>query len=72
MENPINLFLSQRELALRWGRSETAITLAAAVGTGPRYVKMDGAIKYPVEEVQRFERACLFFDPADVALRTFA
>ena len=26
--------------------------------------------RYPVEEVQRYERACLYFDPAEVALQT--
>jgi hypothetical protein len=62
--------LSQSELAKRWGRSESAISLATAVGAGPRYVKIDGTIRYPFEEIQRYERACLFFDPAEVALQT--
>ena len=72
MDTQISMLLSQRELAQRWGRSETAIGLATAVGVGPRYVKIDGAIRYPVEEIQRYERACLFFDPADVALQSVA
>lgn len=70
MESSSTLFLSQRELATRWSRSETAIGLASAVGVGPRYVKIDGTVKYAFEEVQRYERACLFFDPAEVALQT--
>lgn len=70
MESNSKMFLSQRELATRWSRSETAIGLASAVGVGPRYVKIDGALQYPVEEVQRYERACLFFDPAEVALQS--
>jgi hypothetical protein len=70
MEATFNNLLSQGELAKRWGRSESAISLATAVGAGPRYVKVDGAIKYPFDEVQRYERACLFFDPAEVALQT--
>lgn len=70
MESNNKKFLSQHELATRWSRSETAIGLASAVGVGPRYVKIDGAIKYPFEEVQRYERACLFFDPAEVALHS--
>lgn len=61
--------LTPRELAQRWGRSESAICLASAVGAGPRYTKLDGAVRYPMEEVQRYERACLFFDPAEVALQ---
>jgi hypothetical protein len=70
MHATFNRLLSQRELAQRWGRTESAISLATAVGAGPRYVKIDGAIRYPVEEVQRYERACLYFDPAEVALQT--
>jgi 3,4-dihydroxy-2-butanone 4-phosphate synthase len=64
------MLLTQQELAKRWGRSEAAIGLASAVGVGPRYVKVDGAIKYPVEDIQRYERACLFFDPAEVAFHS--
>ncbi len=70
MESTTTMYLSQRELAARWSRSETAIGLASAVGVGPRYVKIDGALQYPFEEVVQYERACLFFDPAEVALQT--
>ncbi|MEI8158008.1 MAG: hypothetical protein WCH60_14180 [Burkholderiales bacterium] len=70
MQATFNNLLSQGELAKRWGRTESAISLATAVGAGPRYVKIDGAIRYPVDEVQRYERACLYFDPAEVALQT--
>jgi len=71
MSANVTKLLSQGELAKRWGRSESAISLATAVGAGPRYVKIDGAIKYPEEEVQRYERACLFSEAADVQLQTF-
>jgi len=70
MDSNVEMLLSQHELAKRWGRSEAAIGLASAVGAGPRYVKIDGAIKYPVEDIQRYERACLFFDPAEVAFQS--
>lgn len=60
-----NTLLSQGELAKRWGRSESAISLATAVGTGPRYVKINGAIKYPFDEVQRYERACMFVEASE-------
>jgi len=72
MESQAHMFLTQRELAQRWGRSEAAIGLASAVGVGPRPVKANGVLQYPVEEVQRYERACLFFDPAEVALQSVA
>ena len=70
MHATFNSLLSQRELAQRWGRTESAISLATAVGAGPRYVKIDGAMRYPVEEGQRYERAWLYFDTAEVALQT--
>lgn len=70
MDASYNHLLTGRELANRWGRSESAISLASAVGAGPRYLKIDGALRYPMEEVERYERACLFFDPAEVALQT--
>jgi len=72
METPLNMLLTQSELAQRWCRTEAAIGLASAIGVGPRYVKIDGAVKYPLDEIQRYERACLFFEPADVALQTVA
>ena len=49
--------LSQQELALRWGRSVSSIGLSSAIGLGPKYVKHAGALRYPVEEVQKYERA---------------
>lgn len=70
MDSRSNTLLSQKELALRWDRSETAISLSAAVGVGPRYVKVDGRIMYSLDEIQKYERACLFFDPAEVSLQT--
>lgn len=56
MHTPLTTLLTGHELAQRWGRSETVISLSAAVGAGPRYVKIAGAVRYPLEEVQRFER----------------
>jgi hypothetical protein len=70
MDPRFNMLLSPRELAGRWSRSETSIRLSAAVGVGPRFVKVDGKILYALDEIQRYERACLFFDPAEVALQT--
>ena len=51
--------LSQQELAKRWGRSVCAIGLSSAMGLGPRYIKQDGVLQYPVDEVQKYERARL-------------
>ena len=49
--------LSQQDLALRWGRSVSSIGLSSAIGLGPKYVKHAGALRYPVEEVQKYECA---------------
>lgn len=57
MENHLNTPLSPRDLARRWNKSEMAIRLASAVGLGPRYVKVDGELRYALEEVQKYERA---------------
>jgi hypothetical protein len=70
MDSRSNMLLSPRELAQRWDRSETAIRLSAAVGVGPRFMKVEGRIMYAMDEIQQYERACLFFDPAEVALQT--
>ena len=66
----MNALLSQSDLAHRWGRSESTISWACAVGVGPQYVKVDGKPMFLVEEVEKYERACLFFSPADVAFGT--
>ena len=72
METQFSMLLSQRELAQRWGRSEATIGQATAVGAGPRFIKVDGVVRYPIDEIQRYERACLYFDPAEVALQSIA
>jgi hypothetical protein len=67
---PSTEYITQQELARRWGRSEAAISLYSAVGAGPSYLKINGRVQYALDEIQRYERACLFFEPADVALAT--
>ncbi len=61
-------YITQQELAKRWGRSEAVICLHSAVGAGPSYLKIDGRVQYALHEIERYERACLFFEPIDVAL----
>lgn len=70
MEQGSNALLSFGQLAARWNRTETALSLATAVGVGPHYVKSHGQIMFSLDEVQKYERACLFFDPAEVALQS--
>jgi hypothetical protein len=60
-------YLSQQDLARRWGRTECAIGLASALGSGPRYVKIDGMLHYPVDAVRQYEQDCLLRDTQDCA-----
>ena len=70
MEADETTLLTQPELAQRWRRSESEISLASAVGVGPRFVRVNGTLCYPLEEVRKYERACLYFEPAALALQT--
>lgn len=67
MDQPQQQFISRQDLARRWGRTECAIGLASALGAGPRYVKVDGGLQYPVDEVRQYEKDYLLFDPEEVA-----
>ena len=67
MQAHIEQLLSQRELAQRWGSPEATINRFRSEGIGPRHVEISGSAMYPVEEIQKFERACLFFNPIEVA-----
>jgi len=70
MDSTAHTSITQQDLACRWGRTVAAIGLASALGVGPKYVKIDGVLRYPLDEVQKYERACLFFDPAELALQS--
>ena len=59
MDSHTEELITQLELAQRWGQSESAIRLSTALGLGPRYVKIDGAIMYPLERVRRHEQTHL-------------
>ena len=72
MDTQLQHLLSQRELAQRWGSAEATINHFRSKGIGPRHVNVSGCAMYPVEEVQKFERACLFFNPIEVAYQQAA
>jgi len=69
METDDATLLTQHELAQRWQRSESEIGSSSAAGVGPRCIEVDGMLCYPLEEVRKYERACLFFEPATLALQ---
>ena len=56
MKSSTGPMLTCHELAKRWGRSEAAISLATAVGVGPRCVKNAGLVLFPLEEIRRYEQ----------------
>jgi len=59
MESKSQHMLSQEELAERWGVSVVLIGLYSAVGLGPKYVREGGFLRFPMEEVQKYEHAHL-------------
>ena len=49
-------FLNEIELSRRWGISEKTLQQQRWKGTGPRYVKIGNRVRYPIDEVERYER----------------
>jgi hypothetical protein len=72
MMETMDMLLSQRELAQRWNKPVASIDSFRVQGVGPRPIEISGDVMYPMHEVQRFERACLFFNPAEVAIANLA
>ena len=54
MTSPI---LSAKELAERWGLTTETLRFWRWNSTGPIYVKMNGCIRYHIEDVEAFEKA---------------
>lgn len=50
---------TQRELAERWRLSGRTLEKWRQTGRGPRHLRIEGRVLYPVEEVERFEAASL-------------
>lgn len=55
--------ITQRELANRWSKSEATIERYRSDGVGPKYLKIGGAVRYPLEDIEQLERGCLHFSP---------
>lgn len=55
--------LTQRELADRWNKSEATIERYRSDGVGPRFLKIGGAVRYRLEDIEAFERECLYDNP---------
>jgi predicted DNA-binding transcriptional regulator AlpA len=55
--------LTQRELADRWNKSEATIERYRSDGVGPRFLKIGGAVRYRLEDIEAFEQECLYDSP---------
>ena len=55
--------LTQREMAQRWSKSEAVIERFRSEGRGPVYLKIGGKVLYRLQDVEQFERECLYASP---------
>jgi hypothetical protein len=52
-------FLSQKELARRWGLSPRTLERWRWIGSGPRFLKLGSRVSYRLSDIERFETARL-------------
>ncbi|MHA6844557.1 helix-turn-helix transcriptional regulator [Ralstonia syzygii] len=62
--------LTQRDLALRWGKAEATIARYRSDGCGPRFLKIGGAVLYRQEDIERCERESLYGSPSSRCAET--
>ena len=48
-------FISQQNLAARWGLSERTLERWRWQGKGPRYIKIGHRVRYRLEEIKHYE-----------------
>ena len=51
--------LNQRELAKRWDVSEATLERWRSDGIGPVFLKLQGQVRYRIEDVETYETDCL-------------
>lgn len=51
--------LNQRQLADRWGISEASLERWRSDGIGPVFLKLQGQVRYRIEDVEAFEAESL-------------
>ena len=52
--------LTQRDLARRWNKSEGTLERFRSEGIGPRFLKLGGTVRYRLEDIEAYERDCLY------------
>lgn len=52
--------LTQRDLARRWNKSEGTLERFRSEGIGPRFLKIGGTVRYRLQDIEAYERDCLY------------
>jgi|TARA_R110002020_G_scaffold283168_1_gene498912 hypothetical protein len=53
--NDMKVFLTQKELAQRWKKSPQTLANNRSLNKGPSYTKIDGQIRYDLEDIIKIE-----------------
>lgn len=56
--SPFVRHFNQRQLAERWDISEATLERWRSEGIGPIYLKLQGQVRYRVEDIEAFEADC--------------
>lgn len=65
--HPPKTLVNEIEAALRLGLSPTTLRRWRWAGTGPSYIKLGGAVRYDVAEIERFIEAGVRQSTSDLA-----
>jgi len=57
VDDPIHL--SQSDLARRWNLSPQTLERWRSEGSGPKFLKLHGGVRYRLEDIVAYEQACL-------------
>jgi hypothetical protein len=61
--------LTQLELARRWNKSVGTLERFRSEGIGPRFLKIGGTVRYRLEDIEAFERDCLYESVSSKSVR---
>ncbi len=64
-DNSGNPMLRPKDLARRWAMSHRSLARWRTRGFGPAFVRIGGAVRYPLAEIERFEQARRQPSPAE-------
>ena len=61
--------LTQLELARRWNKSVGTLERFRSEGIGPRFLKIGGTVRYRLEDIEAYERDCLYDSASSKSVR---